>query len=159
MSDFFKDGIVLISNDHAGYRLKKLLMEERSKLRWRNLGAESEDRVDYPKYADVVASRIASDPTLMGVLICGSGQGMAMRANRYPKVRAAVCYDVKSTEYARAHNDANILCLGSRLIHHDMALKLLDVFLDTPFEGGRHGDRVKMLDRSVKGPTHDAGKS
>lgn len=137
---------VYIGNDHAGYRLKKLLMQERPNIQWKNYGVDSEDRADYPDYADLVSKSVSGDSNSFGVLICGSGQGMAMRANKYQKIRAALCVDEESSQLARAHNDANILCLGARFLHHDEALKILDVFLATQFEGGRHAARVKKIE-------------
>jgi ribose 5-phosphate isomerase B len=117
-----------------------------SDVHWVDLGPESDGRVDYPDYADQVALKIAEGAG-QGVLICGSGQGMAMRANRYTKVRAALVWNDETVRLARGHNDANILCLGARLIDLDTAKRLVRLFLETPFEGGRHADRVEKLSR------------
>ena len=134
---------IYIASDHAGFELKTYILQNRKDLPWIDLGPTSDARVDYPDFADALAARMSDKD--IGVLICGSGQGMAMRANRYPKIRAALCYNSESTQLSRQHNDANVLCLGARLIPKDLALSIFDTFLHTPFEGGRHFDRVKKL--------------
>lgn len=138
---------IYIGNDHAGYRLKKLIMQERPNLKWHNVGVDSEDRADYPDQADLVAKGVSHEPGTVGILICGSGQGMAMRANKYPRIRAALCWNEETVKLARAHNDANVLCLGARYLHHDEALQILDLFLQESFEGGRHEGRVKKIEK------------
>jgi ribose 5-phosphate isomerase B len=109
----------------------------------------NEDRVDYPDYADLVAKKIQDSPKDIGILICGSGQGMCMRANRYSQVRAALVYNEEIARLSRQHNDANVLCLGGRVLQHDLALSLVKIFLETEFEGGRHLNRVQKLGREL----------
>lgn len=139
-----------IASDHAGFELKEVLKKRFPKIEWQDLGPTSDGRVDYPDFADALASRVKQNPEgPQGILVCGSGQGMAIRANRYPAIRAALVWDEESTRLARAHNDVNVLCLGGRLIAPDLAEKLIEVFLSTPFEGGRHKDRVDKLNRAL----------
>lgn len=135
--------MIYIASDHAGFELKTFLMQNRKDFSWIDLGPTSDARVDYPDFANALVKKIADKD--FGVLICGSGQGMAMRANRYPHIRAALCYNLESTKLARQHNDANVLCLGSRMISKEFALTVFDTFIHTPFEGGRHAERVKKL--------------
>lgn len=140
---------LLIASDHGGFHLKKYLIEQRPDIEWIDLGPASDDRVDYPDFADLVAGRVNAGED-MGVLVCGSGQGMAIRANKYPQVRAALCWNEELAQLSRGHNNANILCLGERVIEKDMALKILDVFLSSEFEGGRHSDRVQKISQPVE---------
>ncbi|RME14425.1 MAG: ribose 5-phosphate isomerase B [Bdellovibrio sp.] len=138
-----------IASDHAGFALKTFLINHVN-YEWEDLGTHSEERVDYPDYADLVAQKVSKAPeTTKGVLICGSGQGMAIRANRWPFVRAALCYNEEVAKLARAHNNANILCLGGRLLKPEEAVNILDTFLQTPFEGGRHQRRVEKLSAPI----------
>lgn len=139
---------VLIASDHAGYQLKEYLKQQCPHVEWDDQGAFSPDRSDYPDFAKTVAQSIQQNGG-RGVLICGSGQGMAMMANRYPNVRAALCYSEEVTRLAREHNDANVLCMGSKFLDQDLAVKLVDVFLNTPFEGGRHARRVEKLSQNL----------
>ena len=139
---------IFVASDHAGFELKKSLITSRKDLPWRDLGPGDATSVDYPDYADLVANALKESPDDIGVLICGSGQGMAIRANRYPFVRAALCVTPDMAELARSHNDANVLALGGRQISIPMALKILDKFLDAPFEGGRHERRVTKLSKN-----------
>ncbi|MGD9537930.1 MAG: ribose 5-phosphate isomerase B [Alphaproteobacteria bacterium] len=138
---------IAIAADHAGLPLKAALVPalERKGLRVLDLGTMSDASVDYPDYADALACRIEAGEVERGVLICGSGIGMSIAANRHRAVRAAVCRDAESARLARQHNDANVLCLGARLIAADDAKACLEAFLDTPFEGGRHARRVAKL--------------
>ncbi len=155
---------IWVASDHAGFELKaKILrhlhgMATQKHYEIHDLGTESaEQSVDYPDYASAVASKLHSLTLIdtqkpenthlaeVGILICGSGQGMAMRANKYPQVRAALTWNVESTRLSREHNDANVLCLGGRLIDHQLALEMVDVFLSTPFAGGRHQARVAKI--------------
>jgi ribose 5-phosphate isomerase B len=142
---------LLIAADHAGFELKEQLKQRLTHVQWIDLGPSNSNRVDYPDFADRVASQVAKSGA-RGVLICGSGQGMAMRANRYNGVRAALAWSEDSARLAREHNDANILCLGARFVSADEAEKMIEIFNQTPFEGGRHEDRVKKLGL----PTDDA---
>ena len=134
---------VLIASDHAGFNLKKILIEElQGEIKFEDLGPFSENSVDYPDYAKKLSKRIDLKNDLVGVLICGSGIGMSIVANRFKNVRAALCMDYKMSILARQHNNANILVLGSRLISEQEAIKCLLVFLKTNYEGGRHQARL-----------------
>ena len=134
---------VLIASDHAGFKLKKILIEElQGKIKFEDLGPFSENSVDYPDYARKLSKKIDLKKDLIGVLICGSGIGMSMVANRFKNVRAALCMNNKMSMLARQHNNANILVLGSRLISEQEAIKCLVVFLKTNYEGGRHQARL-----------------
>ena len=134
---------ILIASDHAGYKLKKILIQElQGEIKFDDLGPFSEDSVDYPDYAIKLSKKIDLKKDLLGVLICGSGIGMSMVANRFKNVRAALCMNNKMSMLARQHNNANILVLGSRLISEQEAIKCLLVFLKTNYEGGRHQARL-----------------
>ena len=134
---------VLIASDHAGFKLKQILIEElQGEITFEDLGPFSENSVDYPDYAKKLSKRIDLKNDLVGVLICGSGIGMSIVANRFKNVRAALCMDYKMSILARQHNNANILVLGSRLISEQEAIKCLLVFLKTNYEGGRHQARL-----------------
>ena len=134
---------ILIASDHAGYKLKKILIQElQGKIKFDDLGPFSEGSVDYPDYARKLSKKIDLKKDLLGVLICGSGIGMSMVANRFKNVRAALCMNNKMSMLARQHNNANILVLGSRLISEQEAIKCLLVFLKTNYEGGRHQARL-----------------
>lgn len=135
---------LFIASDHAGFALKEYFKEHRPNLLWCDLGPLLEERVDYPDFADKVSAQVAQGHGL-GILICGSGQGMAMRANKYRDVRAALCWNTEVAELAREHNNANVLCLGGRLMAPELAVQILDIFLKTPFLGGRHQQRVDKL--------------
>lgn len=139
---------LLIAADHAGFELKEQLKALRPDLPWDDLGTTSCERVDYPDYAYKVAAQIQA-PEDRGVLICGSGQGMVIGANRFPKVRAALAWMPAIANLARAHNDANVLCLPARFINAEQAAQMLDVFLKTEFEGGRHSGRVTKLNTPI----------
>ena len=134
---------ILIASDHAGFKLKKILIEElQGEITFEDLGPFSENSVDYPDYAKKLSKKIDLKNDLIGVLICGSGIGMSMVANRFKNVRAALCMNNKMSMLARQHNNANILVLGSRLISEQEAIKCLLVFLKTNYEGGRHQARL-----------------
>lgn len=137
-----------IASDHAGFRLKETLKSYLNSQghQVQDLGTDSEESVDYPDYALKVVGHIKAEQDSVGILICGTGIGMSIAANRHPGVRAAVCNEgVRSAVLARQHNNANILCLGARLIDEKIALETLQAFIDTPFEGGRHQRRVDKL--------------
>ena len=140
---------VALASDHAGFILKK---ELRAALEsWGHatvdLGTDGPEPVDYPDFADALAKRLADGAAEFGVLICGTGTGIAMAANRHPHVRAAACHDATSARLARRHNDANVLTVGERLIGVETAKDCLKAFLETSFEGGRHRRRVDKLSR------------
>ncbi len=138
---------VAIGADHAGLRLKTLLIEELEKMGCEalDLGTNSPESVDYPDYAEAVAKALEDGEAARGILICGTGIGMGIAANRHPNIRAAVCHDVSSARLARQHNDANVLALGGRVTGDEVAKDCLRVFLNTAFEGGRHAHRVAKL--------------
>jgi ribose 5-phosphate isomerase B len=139
---------IAIAADHAGYALKERLKDvlRRRGLAFEDFGASSEASVDYPDFAHKVAEAVASGAAERGLLVCGSGQGMAMAANRHRGVRAALPFDEQSARLARQHNDANVIALGARTLPAETSERLLEVFLDTPFEGGRHERRVSKID-------------
>ena len=138
---------ISLSSDHAGFNLKEKIKNYLLKKRVKviDLGPKNSNSVDYPDYAKKVARNIVSKKSNIGILVCGSGTGMAISANKMKKIRAAVCYNVASTRLSRMHNNANIMTLGSRLTNKQNAIKLVNVFLSTKFEGGRHLRRVKKI--------------
>jgi ribose 5-phosphate isomerase B len=139
--------VIALVADHAGLELKnalKTLLAERG-VEILDLGPETPDPVDYPDMADKLAIELKEGRAQLGVMACGSGIGIAIAANRYPWIRAAMCYDVTTARLAREHNDANVLALGSRLIGWEVARDCLLTFLNTPFAGGRHARRVAKL--------------
>ena len=135
---------IILGADHAGVDLKDRLSQRLDEQGHdiQDLGTNGADSVDYPDFAQRVGLEVTRDPNALGILICGTGQGMAMAANKMSGVRAAVCSDVFSARMARQHNDANILALGSRVIGVGLADEIVNVFLGTSFEGGRHSDRL-----------------
>jgi len=138
---------ICIASDHAGLNLKEII---KSFLINKNvsiidLGPYEDKSVDYPDFAKKIANRIKSKKSEIGILVCGSGTGMAISANKIKTIRAAVCYNAKSTRLSRQHNNANIIALGSRLTKKNLSLKLVEIFLKTKFEGGRHLKRVKKI--------------
>jgi len=138
---------IFISSDHAGFNLKetiKLYLIKR-KLNFQDLGPMDNSKVDYPDFAHKVAKKVKINKSHMGILICGSGTGMNIAANKHKNIRAAQCFNLKSTKLSRLHNDANIITLGSRLISKKNALRFISIFLNTKFEGGRHIKRVKKI--------------
>ena len=138
---------ISLASDHAGFTLKEIIKKKliKNKVKVLDFGPYNKDKVDYPDYAKKVARNISSKKTNMAILVCGSGTGMAMSANKLRKIRAAVCYNSVSTRLSRTHNNANILALGSRLTNKREALKLVNIFLSTKFEGGRHLRRIKKI--------------
>ena len=138
---------IFISSDHAGFKLKESIKMYLSKKRlsFQDLGPSNDDKVDYPDYAHKLSKVIKKNRNSIGVLICGSGQGMIMAANKHKNIRAALCYNAKSTKLSRLHNDANVITLGSRLISKKNASKYLNIFLKTKFEGGRHKKRIRKI--------------
>ena len=137
---------IFISSDHAGYNLKINIIRKLSKKqKIVDLGPSSKNSVDYPDYAHKLSKIVSNNKGSFGILICGSGMGMSMTANKNKKIRAALCYSVKNTKLSRLHNNANIITLGGRLINKNKAFNLIRVFLKTKFEGGRHLRRVKKI--------------
>ncbi len=140
---------IIIGSDHAGFDLKediKRFLSKKGNYIVKDMGAFSDDPVDYPIIAHQVAKNIAENKFSRGVLICGSGIGMSIVANRYRNVRAALCHDLFTVRLSRKHNDANILVLGGRVLGLDLALRMVDLFLSTDFEGGRHQRRLEEID-------------
>ena len=138
---------IFISSDHAGYKLKEAIKLHltKKKLSFQDMGPYNDNRVDYPDYAHKVARRVKLNKNNVGILVCGSGMGMNIAANRHKNIRAAQCFNLKSTKLSRLHNDANIITLGSRLLSKKNALSCVGVFLNTKFEGGRHSKRIKKI--------------
>ena len=138
---------IFISSDHAGYKLKELikLQLNKKKIKYTDLGPKNDIRVDYPDYAHKVAKKVKNNKNHAGILVCGSGTGMNIAANRHKNIRAAQCFNLRSTRLSRLHNDSNIITLGSRLLTKKNALNCVSVFLNTKFEGGRHTKRIKKI--------------
>ena len=138
---------IFIASDHAGVRLKKVLVDflRTKDVSIHDMGPQTEDSADYPDYANLVCTALQKHPDSVGILLCGSGIGMSIAANRHRHVRAALVHSEEVVRLARQHNDVNVLVLGARLISEVLALRLVDVFLETEFEGGRHARRVAKL--------------
>ena len=137
---------IYIASDHAGFKLKSSILSSfAKKKKIIDLGPNSNISVDYPDYAKKLSKKIASNKGSLGILICGSGMGMAITANKIKNVRAALCYSNKNTKLSRLHNNANIITLGERLISKSKAINLIKIFLSTKFEGGRHLRRIKKM--------------
>jgi ribose 5-phosphate isomerase B len=138
---------IYISSDHAGFKLKEDIKDylSKKKIKFQDLGPNNNDRVDYPDFAHKVARKVKTNKKNVGILVCGSGMGMSIAANRHKNIRAAQCFNLKSTKLSRLHNDANVITLGSRLLSKKNALNCISVFLNTKFEGGRHTKRIKKI--------------
>jgi ribose 5-phosphate isomerase B len=138
---------IFISSDHAGFKLKEAIKKYllSKKLTFQDLGPSNNVRVDYPDFAHKVARKVKISKNNVGILVCGSGMGMNIVANRHKNIRAAQCFNLKSTKLSRLHNDANIITLGSRLLSKKLALSCVIAFLNTKFEGGRHLKRIKKI--------------
>lgn len=140
---------IIIGSDHAGYDLKEVCKDhllQSGENQVKDVGVFSRDSSDYPQIAKAVAGAVSRGECDRGVLICGSGIGMSITANRFKRVRAALCQDVYSAKMSRRHNDANVLAMGGRIVGPGVALEILDVFLTTEFEGGRHKKRLDLID-------------
>ena len=141
--------MIAIASDQGGYELKQSVMEHLKErgLEFQDLGSYGPESVDYPIYARKVANAVLRGECEKGILICGTGIGVSIQANRFPGIRAALCSDCFSAEATRLHNDANVICLGGRVTGPGLANKLVDTFLDTPFSGAeRHQRRINMID-------------
>lgn len=138
---------ITIGSDHAGYALKIKIIAHLKELGWDviDVGTDSEASCDYPVFADAVCKNVQNGTTKLGILICGTGIGMSMAANKHRGIRAAACSDVFSARLTRAHNDANVLCFGERVVGYGVACDLVDAFLSTEFEGGKHQRRVDLF--------------
>ena len=138
---------IFISSDHAGFDYKKSIINflKKKNINFKDLGPNNNSKVDYPDYAHRVAKKVKLSKNYVGILICGSGTGMNIAANKHKNIRAAQCFNLKSTKLSRLHNDANIITLGSRLITKKNAVKFVSIFLNTAFDGGRHEKRIKKI--------------
>ena len=138
---------IILASDHAGFKLKEkiklFLLKERQKVL--DLGTKNTDSVDYPDFAHLLSTKMKNNSKQFGVLVCGSGIGMNMAANRHKNIRAALCYNEKSAKLSRLHNNANVMALGARLTKKKVALKCVNTFIKTNFEGGRHLRRLKKI--------------
>lgn len=139
--------MIAIGSDHGGYALKREIMKQldEKKIEYKDFGTYSEESCDYPVYAEKVCRAIVSGEFEKGLLFCGTGVGISISANKVNGIRAVVCSDYYSAKYSRLHNNANVLCLGGRVVGAGLAGELVDVFLNTEFEGGRHSKRVGLI--------------
>ncbi len=141
---------IAIASDHAGFELKEAIKAHfGAQVEFLDLGPETDDRVDYPDFGRALGQAIADRKALRGIVVCGSGIGITIAANRFPAVRAANCVTVEMASLARRHNDANVLGLGQRLVDQDLAFAIVEAFLSTEFEGARHAGRVEKLGEKI----------
>ena len=142
-----KNCSIILASDHAGYNLKedikKFLLKKKKKII--DLGTKNTNSVDYPDFAHLLSNKMKKKTNQIGILVCGSGNGMDMAANRHKNIRAALCYNSMSTKLSRQHNNANVMAIGSRLTKKNVALKCINIFIKTNFEGGRHLRRVNKI--------------
>ena len=138
---------VFLASDHVGFLLKQLIGKflKKKGIKILDLGTKNKNSVDYPDFAHLLAKKVNKQKNNMGILVCGSGEGMIMTANRHKNIRAALCYDTRSTKLSRMHNNANVMAIGARLTKESVALKCVNTFLKTNFEGGRHLRRIKKI--------------
>ena len=138
---------VILASDHAGFKLKECIKEFLIKKRKKvlDLGVKNSKSVDYPDYAHLLSRKLKKNKNEFGILVCGSGIGMGMAANKHKNIRAALCYNIKSTKLSRQHNNANVMAIGARLTKRNVALKCVSTFMKTNFDGGRHQRRVKKI--------------
>ena len=138
---------ISIGNDHTGVELKKAIIQylEKKGNVLKNHGTDDERSVDYPDFIHPVAQDVEEDRATFGIIICGSGNGAAMTANKHQKIRTGLCWNKQTAQLTRQHNDANIISLPARFISLDLALEMVDIFIETPFEGGRHQKRVNKI--------------
>ena len=138
---------IILASDHAGFKLKKVIKSFliKNKKKVLDLGTNSAESVDYPDFAHRLSFKIKKNSKYFGILICGSGIGMGMAANRHKNIRAALCYNIKSAKLSREHNNANVISFGAQLIEKKLALKCVNIFINTNFMGGRHLRRVKKI--------------
>lgn len=141
--------MIAIGSDHGGFALKQEVMKHLSEtgIEYKDFGTYTTDSCDYPIYAEAVARSVASGECEKGILICGTGIGISISANKVKGIRAALCSDCFSAEMTRRHNDANILAMGERVIGAGLALMIVDIFLSTEFDGGRHANRVDLISK------------
>jgi ribose 5-phosphate isomerase B len=141
--------MIAIGSDHAAYDFKEEIKAylKGCGLKLKDFGAYSTERVDYPRYGEAVARAVAEDSCERGLLFCGTGIGISISANKVPGIRAVVCSEPYSAKLSRLHNDTNVLAVGARVVGIELAKMIIDLWLETPFEGGRHQKRVEMIDR------------
>lgn len=137
---------IAIACDHAGFEYKELIKTHlEGKFDLEDFGTISKDSVDYPDFVHPSATSVENGENELGILICGSGQGVAMTANKHQEIRCALCWETELAELARQHNNANMVAIPARFVSEELALKIVDAFLNTPFEGGRHQNRVDKI--------------
>lgn len=137
---------IAIAGDHAGYELKEIIKNHlKDKYEIQDFGTHSLDSVDYPDFVHPAASSVENGENELGILICGSGQGVSMTANKHQKIRCALCWEVELAELAKQHNDANMVAIPARFVSEELALNIIDAFLSIEFEGGRHQNRVNKI--------------
>ena len=143
--------IIPIASDHAGYELKKIVIDylKSKDFEVEDMGTYSSDSVDYPDFAHKVGSAVNNGTYKRGIVICGSGNGVQMTVNKYPHVRCALCWNEEIAQLGRQHNDANIISMPARFVSSELALKMVDIFLNTEFEGGRHQRRVEKINKLI----------
>jgi ribose 5-phosphate isomerase B len=139
---------IFIASDHGGFNLKQAICDHLAAkgIQVQDLGPESGQSCDYPEYAQTLCRKVLETQDALGILVCGTGIGMDIAANRFSGIRAALCHNEFTGRMARSHNNANVLCMGERVLGQGVALSIVDVFLSTEFEGGRHARRVDMID-------------
>jgi ribose 5-phosphate isomerase B len=139
--------MIALGSDHGGYALKEEIRKhlDEQGVAYKDFGTHSEDSCDYPVYGEQVGKAVAAGEYELGIIICGTGIGISIAANKVHGVRAALCHDCYSAEFTRRHNNANVLALGGRVVGAGHALKIVDIFLNTEFEGGRHARRVDLI--------------
>ena len=142
MKNVFENKKILIASDHGGFELKEKIIAKYPELEFEDLGPNNTDSVDYPDYAHDLTEKLSGG---CGVLICGSGQGMSMTANKKINIRAALCWNIEVSKLSRLHNNANVLCLGARVTEHNLCFEIFETFLSTKFEGGRHINRINKI--------------
>ena len=141
---------ILIGNDHAGYSLKLSIIKNlESKYEFFDKGSNSDESVDYPDYASIIAKEIQSEKGDLGILICGTGNGVCMTANKFKGIRAVICWNKEIAKLAKKHNNANIICIPSRFIKVEDAIKIIESFILEKFEGGRHERRIKKINENL----------
>lgn len=137
---------IVIASDHAGFELKEFIKERlKNQIKFIDLGTFSSESIDYPDFAHPLAEKISKNEFNFGLLMCGSGNGVAMTANKHRNVRAALCWNEEITRLARLHNDANVLVFPARFIDYNIVIPMIELFISTPFEGGRHAKRVDKI--------------
>ena len=141
---------ILIGNDHAGYSLKLSIIKNlEDKYEFIDKGSYSDESVDYPDYASIIAKEIQSEKGDLGILICGTGNGVCMTANKFKGIRAVICWNKEIAKLAKQHNNANIICIPSRFIKVEEAIKIIESFVLEKFEGGRHERRIKKINENL----------